>query len=393
VNSDSAVDDIATLAIHGGQLPDPATGAILTPIYQTTTFRQEAVGVHKGYTYTRSANPTVSALERNLGAIEGALPAASFVTGMAALAALFLATLSAGDRVVISKVIYGGTVRLLRRVLDRFGVRAVAVDTSDVAALRAELRAEPAALVLVESPGNPTLLLTDIAAVSAAAREAGALLAVDNTLLTPVLQRPLDLGADVVVHSTTKYIEGHNSTVGGALVTRDAELLERIRFVQNAVGFSQAPFGAWLTQRGLKTLPLRMERHSQTALEVARWLEGHPAVAQVAYPWLESFPQLELARRQQSAGGGMISFELAAGAHAAVRMIGAVRLCALAENLGAAESLITHPTTMTHAALTAGERAEAGISDGLIRLSVGLEDGEAIVADLARALERAGEEA
>ncbi len=375
-----------TRAIHGGLAPDPTTGAILTPIYQTTTFAQEAVGVHKGYTYTRSANPTVTALERNLGALEDALPAASFATGMAALAALCLATLRAGDRVVIGTVVYGGTVRLLRRVLGDFGVRAVAVDTSDITALRAALAAEPTRLLLIESPGNPTLILTDIAAAAAAAREFGALLAVDNTLLTPVLQRPLDLGAGVVVHSTTKYIEGHNATVGGALLTRDEELLAKIRFVQNAVGFPQAPFEAWLTLRGIKTLPIRMERHSRTAQCVAEWLEGHAAVARVAYPGLASFPQRDLAQRQQRGAGGLIAFELRGGADSGRRAMGAVRLCALAENLGAVESLITHPVTMTHAALTPEERAQAGIGDGLIRLSVGLEEPEAIIEDLTVAL-------
>ncbi len=381
-----------TRAIHGGLAPDPLTGAILTPIYQTTTFAQEAVGVHRGYTYTRSANPTVSALERNLGALEDALPAASFATGMAALAALCLATLEAGDRVVISEVIYGGTVRLLRRVLGRFGIRADAVDTANIAALDAALAAAPARLVLIESPGNPTLTLTDIAAAAAAAaRAAGALIAVDNTLMTPVLQRPLDLGADVVVHSTTKYIEGHNATVGGALLTRDEELLAKIRFVQNAVGFAQAPFEAWLTLRGIKTLPIRMERHSRTAQCVAEWLEQHPAVARVTYPGLPSFPQRELAQRQQRSGGGIIAFELRGGAEAGRRAMSAVRLCALAENLGAPESLVTHPTTMTHAALTPEERAQAGIGDGLIRLSVGLEEPEAIIEDLAAALAAAEE--
>ncbi len=381
-------DHIQARAIHGGLAPDPATGAILTPIYQTTTYRQEAVGVHKGYTYTRSGNPTVAALERNLGALEGALPAAAFATGMAALAGLFLATLRAGDRVVVSDVIYGGTIRLLRRVLGAFDVRADSVDTADLDALREALRARTR-LVVIESPANPTLKLTDIAGAATLAREAGALLAVDNTLLTPVLQAPLDLGADVVVHSTTKYIEGHNATVGGALVTRDAALLERIRFVQNAVGFPQAPFEAWLTLRGIKTLPLRMARHSATALDVARWLERQPAVRWVAHPFLDSFPQLSLAKRQQSAGGGVVTFELAGGADAGMRLMNAVRLCALAENLGAVETLITHPVTMTHASLTPEERRAAGIGDGLVRLSVGLEEPGAIIADLEQALQAA----
>ena len=375
-------DRAATLAIHGGLWPDPTTGAILTPIYQSTTFRQEAVGKHKGYTYSRQANPTVEALERNLGALEGALPAAAFATGLAALSTLFLAVLRSGDRVVLSNVIYGGTVRLLRRVLERFGVGCVLADTTSEAALRAALQ-EPTRLVLVESPGNPTLVLTDLAMAARVAHEAGALIAVDNTLLTPVLQRPLDLGADLVVYSTTKYIEGHNATVGGALLTRDADLLERLKFVRNATGCPQSPLEAWLTLRGVKTLPLRMARHSATAHCVAEWLASHPRVTWIAYPGLASFPQADLARRQQRAGGGMIAFEIDGGAE---RVMAAVRLCALAENLGAVESLVTHPATMTHGSCTAEERRQMGVSDGLIRLSVGLEDADAIIADLAQAL-------
>ncbi len=381
----AAADRVSTIAIHGGQFPDPATGAVLTPIYQSTTFRQEAVGKHKGYTYSRQANPTVAALERNLGALEGAeLPAAAFATGLAALSTLFLTVLKSGDHVVLSSVIYGGTVRLLRRVLDRFGVASTLVDTTSDLALRSALR-RPTRLVLVESPGNPTLVLTDLAAVARLAHEAGALVAVDNTLLTPVLQRPLELGADVVVYSTTKYIEGHNATVGGSIVTSDAELLERLKFVRNATGCPQAPLEAWLTLRGVKTLPLRMQQHSVNAQCVAEWLETQPRVSWIAYPGLASFPQRELALRQQRAGGGMIAFEVDGDA---ARLMSEVQLIALAENLGAVESLVTHPATMTHGSLTPEERRAMGVSDGLVRLSVGLEDAGAIIADLARALDR-----
>lgn len=381
----SAYARISTRAIHAGLTPDPATGAILTPIYQSTTFRQAAVGVHQGYTYSRQANPTVEALERNLGGLEQALPAAAFATGLAALSTLFLSELKAGDHVVLGDVIYGGTVRLLRRVLDRFGIACSLVDTTSEEALRAAL-ARPTRLVLIESPGNPTLTLTDIAAVARIAREAGALVAVDNTLLTAALQRPLDLGADVVVYSTTKYIEGHNATVGGALVTRDAALLERIKFVRNATGCPQSPLEAWLTLRGLKTLPLRMAQHSANALRVAEWLERHPRVSWIAYPGLATFPQRELAQRQQGGGGGMIAFEVKGGTAAAHTLMSSVRLCALAENLGAVESLITHPATMTHGSLTTDERRAMGVSDGLVRLSVGLEDPDCIIEDLERAL-------
>jgi len=380
----------ATRAIHAGLQADPATGAILTPIYQATAFVQEAIGRDKGYTYSRSGNPTVAALERNLGALEGGLPAVCFATGMAALTALCLALLQAGDRVVVSDVVYGGTVRLLRRVLGPFGVRAELVDTSCTASLAAALAAETR-LVVIESPANPTLKLTDVAAAAELAHAAGALLAVDGTLLTPALQLPFALGADLVVHSTTKYLEGHNATLGGAVLARDEQLVEKLRFVQNATGSIQSPYEAWLTLRGIKTLALRMQRHSDNALAVARFLEADPRVTRVAYPWLDSFPQAALARRQQRAGGGMIAFEVTGGAAAGERVMNAVRLCALAENLGAAESLITHPASMTHAAIPEAERRAVGIADGLIRLSVGLEDPDDIVADLERALS-AGEE-
>jgi cystathionine beta-lyase/cystathionine gamma-synthase len=375
-----------TRIIHGGLEPDPATGAILTPVYQTTTYRQRAVGSHKGYTYTRSGNPTVAALERNLGQIEGCPPAACFATGMAAISALFLSVLKADDEVVVSDVVYGGTVRLLRQVLDGFGVQTRFVDSSqpeDVAAVMTPRTR----LVLVETPANPTLKLTDLVTVAEVAHDAGALFAVDNTFLTSVLQRPFDLGADVVVYSTTKYVEGHNSTVGGALLSHDEKLLERVRLIQSTVGFPQSPWEAWLTLRGLKTLPLRMERHSINALQVAGWLEQHPQVARVAYPGLESFPQHELALKQQRSAGGMLTFEVKGGAAVGREVMRSVRLCSLAENLGAVETLITHPATMTHASLTEDEREALGIGAGLIRLSVGLEDADDIIADLAQAID------
>jgi cystathionine beta-lyase/cystathionine gamma-synthase len=375
----------STRSIHGGTPPDPSTGAILTPIFQSTTFVQRAVGQHQGYTYTRSGNPTVAALERRLGEIEGALPAVSFSSGMAAITCLLLATVEAGDQVLVSDVVYGGTVRLLRQVFAKFGVASALVDTAEPARLAAAITPRTK-LVLVESPANPTLKLTDLAATAEIAHRAGALLAVDNTLLTPFLQQPLDLGADVVVHSTTKYLEGHNATVGGALVTRDEALATGFRFFQNAVGFAQAPFDAWLTLQGLKTLPLRMERHCANAERVAHFLEGHPRVAAVAYPFLDSFPQQDLARRQQKLGGGMIAFTLKGGLEEGLRLMASVRLCSLAENLGAVETLITHPASMTHPDVPAEERRRAGLSDGLVRLSVGLEDVDEIIADLEQAL-------
>jgi len=380
-------DQLQTTCIHGGLSPDPTTGAILTPIYQSTTYVQEAVGKDKGFTYTRSGNPTVAALERNLGEIEGCdHPAVSFSTGMAAISGTLIGLLAAGDHVVCSDVVYGGTVRLLQQVLNRFGVEADFVDTADPLAIHRAAKGNTK-LVLVETPANPTLKITDIAAAASAAHDAGALLAVDNTFLTAALQRPLELGADLVVYSTTKYIEGHNSTVGGAVLCKHEEQLEKLRFVQNSIGFAQSPFESWLTLRGLKTLPLRVKQHSENALAVARFLEKHPRVSRVIYPGLETFPQFELAKKQQASAGGMIAFEVAGGVEAGIRLMSQVRLCSLAENLGAVETLITHPASMTHAPIAAEERERIGISDGLVRLSVGLERVDDIITDLDRALD------
>ncbi len=384
LQSDSAYR-LETQAIHAGTAPDPLTGAMLTPVHQSTTFAQDGVGKDRGYTYTRCGNPTVAALEARLGELEGVLPACAFATGMAATTSLFLAVLRAGDRVVVSDVVYGGTVRVLQQVFDSFDVRADFVDTSNPEALRTALQ-EPARLVFVETPANPTMKLTDLRVAAELAHAAGALFAVDNTFLTAALQRPFELGADVVVYSTTKYIEGHNSTVGGALLCRDEELAERIRFVKNTAGTTQAPWESWLTLRGIKTLPLRLERHSSNALEIARFLEGHELVETVHYPFLESFPQFELATAQQRLGGGMLAFELRGGVDAGVRFLESVRLCTLAENLGAVETLVTHPATMTHGSVPPAQRRAAGIHDGLVRLSVGLENVADLTADLEQAL-------
>lgn len=378
---------LSTRTIHGTLPPDPATGAILTPIYQSTTYVQEAVGVHKGFTYSRAANPTVSALEDVLGSLEEA-PTLCFSTGMAAITTLFLSLLKQGDHAVISDVVYGGTVRLFRQILEGLGIRASFVDTSDVCNVAAAIDPRTR-LVFIETPANPTLKLTDIVAVAETAHKAGVLLAVDNTFLTAALQPVFDLGADISVLSTTKYIEGHNATVGGSLATRDAALLERFRLVRKTIGCIQSPLESWLTQRGLKTLAMRLERHSRNAQEVATWLEQHPSVTRVSYPGLQSFPQYELACRQHAAHGGMLSFEVAGGTPAALELMKSVKLCSLAENLGAAETLITHPATMTHADIPPDTRVALGIPDGLIRLSVGLEDAADIIADLEQALEKA----
>ena len=374
-----------TLTVHAGTYPDPTTGAMLAPIYQTTTYRQEAVGRDKGFTYSRSGNPTVSALERRLAALEGAEFCTCYATGLAATTALCLALLRSGDRVVCSQAVYGGTVRLFREVLARFGVEAEFVDTASELAL-ADSLAKPTRFVFIETPANPTLKLTDICLAARLAHRAEALLVVDNTLLTPALQRPFELGADIVLHSTTKFIEGHNATVGGALITRNAELQEQLAFARNAIGAIQSPFPAWLTLQGVKTLPLRMARHSENALHLARFLMAHERVTKVVYPGLESFPQFELMQRQQSTGGTLIAFEVKGGVEAGIRLMNSVRLCALAENLGASETIITHPASMTHADVPRSQREAAGITDGLVRLSVGLENPSDLIGDLVQAL-------
>jgi cystathionine beta-lyase/cystathionine gamma-synthase len=380
------LDSHLTSAVHGGLHADPATGAVLTPIYQSTTYRQDAVGVHKGHTYSRASNPTVSALEEALGALEDTPPAVCFATGMAAISAVFLALLKSGDHVVLSEVVYGGTVRLFDQVLNNFGLKASFVDTADPAAVKAAIQPNTR-MVFIETPANPTLKLTDVAAIAAITRPAGLLLVVDNTFLTPLLLRPLDLGADITMLSTTKYIEGHNATVGGSIASRDERILDRLRLIRKTLGSIQSPHEAWLTARGIKTLPLRMQQHSRAAQVVAEWLEQHPDVSHVHYPGLASFPQRELAERQHGLQGGMLSFELKQGAEAGIALMNAVRLCVLAENLGAAESLITHPVSMTHGDVPREMRERIGITDGLVRLSVGLEDPRDIIADLSQALD------
>jgi cystathionine beta-lyase/cystathionine gamma-synthase len=377
---------LETAAIHAGLEPDPATGAILTPIHQTATYVQRAVGEHAGYTYTRAGNPTVAALERNLAALDGGTGAVAFASGLAALHALLLACCAAGDHVVASEVLYGGTARLLRSVLGPLGIRVSFVDTRGTDAVERAL--EPRTkLVLVETPANPTLVLADVTAIAALARSRGIPLAVDNTFLTPVLQRTFELGADVAVYSTTKFVEGHNATIGGAVVARSAELVERLRFLAKSLGAPLSPFESWLTLRGITTLPLRVRRHSENALQVARFLEDDPRVTRVAYPFLESFPQLALARRQQRGGGGVLAFEVRGGDAAGIRLMNALRLCSLAESLGAVETLVTHPASMTHGSMPREERERLGISDGLVRLSIGLEAPSDVIADLDRALD------
>ncbi len=377
-----------TRQIHAGVKPDPTTGAILTPIHQSTTFVQESIDEYmaRGYSYSRSGNPTVDAFEEKIRDLEGGAGAAAYASGMAATVAVLMGFLNAGDHAVVSDVVYGGTHRFATRVLARFGVEFSFVDTSDPALVAAALQPSTK-LVFTETPANPTLKLTDLRAISDLTAERGLLHAVDNSLLTPYYQRPLELGADFVVHSTTKYLDGHNATLGGAAVAATSEQLVQLKFMQKSAGSIMSPLVAWLTLQGTKTLSERMDRQSANALEVARFLESHQRVTRVGYPGLESFPQFDLAKRQASGFGAMAWFEVEGGVEAGKRLMRSVKLWSLAENLGQVESLITHPVTMTHGDMPPEERARAGITDGLVRLSVGLEDVEDLIDDLAQALE------
>ena len=371
----------ATRAIHAGQEPEAATGAVIVPIYQTSTFAQEAVGVHKGYDYARSGNPTRTALETALAALDGGAHALAFASGLAAETAVLL-SLSAGDHVIGGDDCYGGTYRLFDKVFARHGISFDFVDTRDPEEVAEAIRPETR-LVWLETPTNPMLKLADIARIAELARARGVLTLVDNTFASPYLQRPLELGADIVLYSTTKYMGGHSDVVGGALVLNDEDLYARLKFLQNAAGGVPGPFDSWLVLRGLKTLALRMRAHSANALAVAQFLEGHPAVAQVIYPGLLSHPQHALAARQMRDFGGMISLILHGGEHAANALVTRTRLFTLAESLGGVESLIEVPAGMTHASV-AGSKLE--VPGGLVRLSVGIEEAEDLIADLAQAL-------
>jgi cystathionine beta-lyase/cystathionine gamma-synthase len=339
----------------------------------------------KGYSYSRAGNPTVRAFEEKMAALEGGLDATAYGSGMAATAAVMMAFLNAGEHAVVSDVVYGGTHRFAKRVMSRFGVEFSFVDTSDPRLVEAGIRANTR-LILTETPANPTLKLTDLGAVSDIARHHRIPHAVDNTFLTPYYQRPLELGADLVIHATTKYLDGHNATLGGAVVVADPGHQEQLKFMQKSAGGIMSPMVAWLTMQGVKTLSERMDRQTDNALLVARFLEEHPKVARVGYPGLESFPQHDLAKRQASGFGAMAWFEVKGGLETGRALMRSVRLWTLAENLGAVESIITHPVTMTHGDMTAEERAAVGITDGLVRLSVGMEDHEDLIEDLDQAL-------
>jgi cystathionine gamma-lyase len=373
----------ATLAIHAGQEADPATGATVVPIYATSTYTQEAPGKHKGYEYSRSGNPTRTALETCLAALEASERGLAFASGLAATTAV-LSTLKPGDEVAASADLYGGTYRLLERVFKPWGLVCKYTEDPSPAGFR-RIIGPATKLVWVETPTNPLLQLVDIAAVAELAHRAGAVLAVDNTFASPYLQQPLKLGADLVVHSTTKYLGGHSDVIGGAVVGR-RDLLQPIAFYQNSAGGVPGPFDAWLTLRGLKTLAVRMERHCANARRLAAWLAEQPTVRRVYYPGLPGHPGHELARRQMRDFGGMISVSLKGGKEAALRLLTRTRLFSLAESLGGVESLIGHPATMTHASIPAEVRQARGIDDGLVRLSVGIEDADDLQEDLRQAL-------
>lgn len=389
---DSAfLQSLDTAAVRGAVEPDNWCSSLVTPLVQTTTYVQQGLGNTKGHAYSRVSNPTVDALERQLGGLEAAPPAVTFSSGLAAETALFLALLKSGDHAVVGAGVYGGTVRLFRQVLADLGIDATFIETADAANVAAAITPRTR-LVFVETPSNPTLTLTDIEAVARVVNSAKAggreiTLVVDNTFLTPVLLRPLDLGADVVVYSTTKHIEGHSAALGGAITSRNRALLDRLRFIRKATGAIQTPWHAWLTSRGIKTLPLRIRQQSRNALRIARWLQTRPEVARVLYPGLDSFPQRDLAKRLHGElHGGVIAFELVGGVPAGESLLNNLKLCALVEHVGSVETLITHPATMTHADVPREQRLAAGITDGLVRLSVGLEDPGDVIDDLDQAL-------
>jgi len=376
---------VDTLVIHAGQEPDPIHGAVMTPIVLASTFAQRSPGDHNGFEYARTNNPTRQTLERCVAALEGATDGVAFASGCAAMTTL-CHTLKPGDHIIACDDVYGGSFRILDKVMAPLGIETSWVDLTDLEAYEAAFRPETK-LVWVETPTNPLLKLVDIEAIVAPARARGVRVGVDNTFATPTLQKPLALGADLVVHSTTKYLNGHSDVVGGIILSSDAELVEELRFLQNSIGAIAAPFDCFMVLRGLKTLSVRMARHCESAGELARWLETRPEVERVIFPGLESHPQHELAKRQMRDFGGMISLVVPGGLDAARRLLESTEIFTLAESLGGVESLIEHPAIMTHGSVPTEVREALGISDGLIRLSVGLEHIEDLRADLGRALE------
>ena len=373
----------ATDAIHGGQTPEPVTGAIMPPIFQTSTYVQQGIGDHKGFEYARTHNPTRQVLEANVAILERGTHGIAYASGMATTQSV-VQLVSAGDHILLGDNLYGGTYRLLDKVYKPLGLRFNTVPTQDLAAVKAAIT-DRTRLLIMETPTNPVMTLSDLPALAALCRERGVLLAVDNTFMSPYFQNPLEMGADLVIHSTTKYLNGHSDMVGGIVVTRSDELHERLRFLQNAAGAVPGPFDCWLALRGIKTLALRMERHAANAMEVARMLETHPRAKKVFYPGLESHPQHALAREQMRGFGGMVSVDVGS-LDEAKRVLPRFRLFSLAESLGGVESLISHPASMTHASVPESERRKVGLTDGLIRLSVGCEDVEDLIGDIRQAL-------
>ncbi len=375
----------STICIHAGQTPDASTGAIVTPIYQTSTYVQEALGVHKGYEYARTQNPTRSALEGNLAAIESGKAAFGFASGMAATSAV-MTLLQSGDHVVVTDNIYGGTYRLFEHVLRRYQLDFTYADTSRLDEIERAIRPSTR-LLFLETPTNPSLRLTNIAGASTIAHGHGIAVVVDNTFASPYVQRPIDFGADLVIHSTTKFLNGHSDSVGGAVIAVREDHVEWLRFVQNTEGAIIGPMDAWLVLRGIKTLPIRMERHNANAMALAGYLASHPKVASVIYPGLPSHPQHELACIQMRGFGGLLAFQMGSLERART-LLNSVRLMALAESLGGVETLISHPATMTHASVPPERRLQIGITDDMVRLSVGIEDLDDLKEDLAQALDR-----
>lgn len=373
-----------TKAIHAGQEPDPRTGAVMVPIYQTSTFAQSSPGKHTGYEYARTGNPTRTAYEACVASLENGKYALAFSSGLATIDTL-LHTLKSGDHVICSDDVYGGTFRLFDKVLRRFGLDFTFMDLSDLSKVKAAFRPNTR-MLWIESPTNPMLKIFDIKALATLAREKNVLSIVDNTFMSPYFQRPLDLGADAVIHSVTKYMNGHSDVVGGVFITSRDDLYESVKFLQNSVGAVPGPQDCFLVMRGLKTLHVRMKEHERNASEIAKFLEAHPKVTKVLYPGLPSHPQHELARAQMHGFGGMISFEVKGGLSEATRVLEKTRLFTLAESLGGVESLIEHPAIMTHASVPAENRKALGISDSLIRISVGIEDVKDLIADLSQAL-------
>jgi cystathionine beta-lyase/cystathionine gamma-synthase len=375
----------ATTAIHTGSEPDEATGSVTVPIYQTSTYAQDGLGKNKGYEYARTQNPTRSAVERNLAALEGGRFGFAFASGMAAIDAT-LRLVKSGEHVVVSDNTYGGTARLFNRILTNYGITFDYVDTSEPLNVEAAIKPNTK-MVFIETPTNPVMIVTDLKEVSEIAHRAGARVVCDNTFMSPYLQRPLEFGVDIVVHSTTKYLNGHSDGVGGIVVLNDEEDANWIGFVQNSAGAILSPFDSFLVMRGTKTLALRMEQHDKSGRAVAAFLEEHPKVHKVYYPGSASHPQHALARRQQHGFGGMVSFDVGSLANART-VLESVKLCTLAESLGGVESLISHPATMTHASVDEAKRQRIGITDGLVRISVGIEDTDDIIADIDQALEK-----